>query len=481
MAACERKLYRKRKVFGKIQSDCNTPAIITADDGKIRSKVGQAWNLQNEMNERDVARDTLSEPGNIPGLSRGEATFSWEIVGSGDLATVPEIDAYLRSAGLYATALKKLAIPDMRFDTMPARGTTITGVTSTATGTVKVQPQEGDRFLTVEVLTGTFQDGEAITSSATLGDGTTAVGTLSGTATDGGYTYRLRSDGFERITARSEEDGTRKEIYNAMTTFAMSIEAGGIASMDFTTTGITMVKARWIPVGSITGFANVQAGDEVSAASDAKRGTLLRTPAAADDGYILYMPTVGDDIASGDSITITASGGDEATCTSTGAAEGTWRDESDTEGITYYTTAPLTVRGSELTIGNTGAKPRVNTFSFDAGMTVVVTPDFNEDEGLAPAEITRRQPTGSLDPEYTSSATWDAIQDWVNGTTRAISVSVSRKGEQTSGNNVTLVVPNAQIQSDTDGNRDDFTIENIDFKAASAINSKEDEFELIFH
>ena len=123
----------------------------------------------------------------------------------------------------------------------------------------------------------------------------------------------------------------------------------------------------------------------------------------------------------------------------------------------------------------------MNTFSFDAGMTVVVTPDFNEDEGLAPAEITRRQPTGSLDPEYTSSATWDAIQDWVNGTTRAISVSVSRKGEQTSGNNVTLVVPNAQIQSDTDGNRDDFTIENIDFKAASAINSKEDEFELIFH
>lgn len=481
MATCQRKKKRKARVFYAVQTACNEPAIITANHGKARPKFGQAWNVQNEMNERDVARDTLSELPNIPGLTRGEATWSWEVCGSGSLSVVPEVDAALRSCGLTPTALSKLSIPDMRFDTMPKRGDIIIGGTSSATGIVEIAPKTGERFLKVEITSGTFSDGEIISvSGTTLGDGGTTVGTLSGIATAGGFSYRLRSSGMENVTCRSEEDGRRKEIFNAMSTMSLSFEAGGIASIDFTTTGVVYHGARWIPVGSITGFADVSIGDEVSA-TGSKTGVLLRTPVAADDGKIFYMPVLGGDIASGDSITITSSTGDEATCTANADSEVTWGDETDTSGITYYTTTPVTVKAGNMEIGTTGAKPRLNSFSLDAGNTVTVSQDYNEDEGLAPAQITRRQPSGSIDPEYTATASWDSVSDWLSGISRSLVVSLTRPGAENEGNNITIIIPNAQIQSDTDGNRDEFTIDQIDFSCKSTPNTFDDEFKIVFH
>ena len=239
-ASCNPKLYRKRQLLAKVQSDCNVLEPLTADDGKLRVEVGQDSTPEVNMNERNMASAYLSNLPNVPGAVMGKLKVTAEVVGTGNLTDRPECGTLLRGCRFREIILSQvqIAVPPIAIAKI-ARNAIIVGATSGATGRVVVPVTAASNVVTYEPITDVFTAGELID----VQDGDAGVFTTGAIPSDGGTAYALRSSNYELITIRSEEDGHYKSMMNAMGTFSLSAEASGIAKLEFEFTGVVDRKA----------------------------------------------------------------------------------------------------------------------------------------------------------------------------------------------------------------------------------------------
>ena len=98
---CDVKLYRKRQILGKLETGCAEPAALTAADGGVEITVSPEMAADVSMNERDVARLSLTHLKDIPGEIMANFSFSAEFKGSGVAGTPPKIDPFLQAIACF--------------------------------------------------------------------------------------------------------------------------------------------------------------------------------------------------------------------------------------------------------------------------------------------------------------------------------------------------------------------------------------------
>jgi hypothetical protein len=129
---------------------------------------------------------------------------------------------------------------------------------------------------------------------------------------------------------------------------------------------------------------------------------------------------------------------------------GVWAGVTDTPILapTYPTLAPIRAASGAATINSV-----VQTFascSFDVGNVVAIRPSVANAEGATHGIITDRTPTFTIDPEATVATGNDIWADWIAGTTRALSLTVSDDVTE----QVQFAAPAAQRQTISNGDRE---------------------------
>lgn len=233
MSRCAPMLQRKRQVFGKIETTCGVYTEPQLIDGKTRVYVAPVADPQVEMNERNIARATLSRLNDVVGEKTVQSQFSTEVVGSGTNTVVPEQDQFIRACGYAPITVSGIAIGSITGGPF-LRNETITGTTSSATGRVVIPATDGDTNLYIEVLTGTFTSGgETLTGSTSGATASSSAGEVAA-----GFAYTPVSSSFETLSIRHEEDGYVKKIAGAMGSFTITAEASKIVMFEFTMQGV---------------------------------------------------------------------------------------------------------------------------------------------------------------------------------------------------------------------------------------------------
>lgn len=223
------KLVRKAQVLVKVESVAGTAESLAASDGKTRIYVGAAASYEAPKEKRDIARASLTPLGMLSSTKAIPMTFRSE-VNTPDLITDGlEYAAALQACGLGITALRRIPVGAITGGPI-ARGATITGGVSTATGRVVRKATTGDPYIYFAPLTGTFQ-AEAIT--ATGG----ASCTSSGVSAVWGWRVNPVSSSFQTVTARYEEDGYQWTARGAMGDLTAEFQSSRAGMFEFSLNG----------------------------------------------------------------------------------------------------------------------------------------------------------------------------------------------------------------------------------------------------
>jgi hypothetical protein len=457
---CNPKLYRKRQMLGKPQASCGILEPLSADDGKLRVEVGQDATPEVNMNERNLALRYLSKVPNVPGAIMGKMSFMSEIVGSGDVSIVPESDTYLRGCGLSRLNLNilEMVIPS---NTSVVRNALLVGQTSSAVGRLVV-PLDGSEIRAyIEVISGTFVDTELIDVQG----GATGIFTMSGAPVVGGFSYVPISENFEYLTLRSEEDGYKKTMNDAMGTFTISAESSTIGKFEFEFSGVVDKKA----FSAITTATGVTFSTDSILYSGQKTIEVLRAYDSddADLNTLIYRNIEGVAV----NTDVYTDGTDSLTIAQV-PEKAYFGDGAMTDNIDYYDTVPPILQDSKTQWG--GFQPIFNSVSFDLANEVSVRANANSHTGLASAFITARTPSGSIDPEMTESASdFDFYNSWFDGELNEMQF---RFGE-VQGNGVWVFMPQIQAQSVADADKEGMSGNTYDFEAKG---ENDNELEIVF-
>lgn len=447
MSKCNPMQFRKRQLFGAIETKCGEPVELKATDAKVAVEMGQNADPDVTMIERQIAKASLTKSQSVIGAVKGEISFTTEVIGSGSAAE-PPCSVYLQGCGFNKIALKRLPIT-WKNDARPVRGDVI-GVDANNTARVSVVEDKG---VVIEVLKGTLD-------SSTIKIGATEIGT-SGTASDAGFEYQPQSSSFKRLSIRSEEDGYRKSIYSAMGNLSLSAKSSEIAKMEFSFSGLLDYKGKVLTIAS--------AADALSEGAEMvcgeAKGVLLRDIKVGDT-EVWYTPTEGafkaeDEIDVGEKQIIAAS---DPLNAGFGSAP-------MTEGVSLPSLLPPTLQGAQLKIGS--FSPVVSSISIETGNEVVVREDANSSLGFIAATITDRSPTGTVDPEMMDDESLDIYGDWFSGKQASLQAKIGSEA----GNTCWVFAKSAQYESITDGDRDGVAIANINFKL---IGDNDDELCFVF-
>lgn len=117
----------------------------------------------------------------------------------------------------------------------------------------------------------------------------------------------------------------------------------------------------------------------------------------------------------------------------------------------------------------------VQSVEIDMANEVNKIDDLNSPYGIKGFRITGRKPNGSFNPEAVLRATYDFYSDWVNATSRALSLSVG----DTAGNRFSISCPKVLAMSIGEGERDGVRTNEIPFKLAG--DSGDDEITITFN
>lgn len=151
------------------------------------------------------------------------------------------------------------------------------------------------------------------------------------------------------------------------------------------------------------------------------------------------------------------------------------------EGLPFFVNpalgqTPLPFLQTNFTfLGNSGLK--VESVTLDIGNEVSIRNDANEATGNFGAVITGRSPVGSIDPEQIDLATQNFFNDLTNNTEGPLSYNLGTIG---TGNAVEISAPKVQIINISEGDRDDFRIEEIDLQLNQSIAAGDDELKIVF-
>lgn len=136
-----------------------------------------------------------------------------------------------------------------------------------------------------------------------------------------------------------------------------------------------------------------------------------------------------------------------------------------------FLSASLSIIGSFTTA-------KIRSLKLDFGNEIVMRPNPNAATGLFTAQIVRRRPVGSLDPEEVLAATNNFWTQWLNGTLGAITTGVFPSGG-TNYNQFSLTIPNAGYTKVGLADRDGISNAPLDFEARANTDAGDDEWELI--
>ena len=140
---------------------------------------------------------------------------------------------------------------------------------------------------------------------------------------------------------------------------------------------------------------------------------------------------------------------------------------------TYLSTVPPAVINGAFTIDSYAAV--IASMAFDAGNTIATPPDFNAADGFAQIYLTKRNITGSFDPEAVLVATEAFEANFRAGT--AMALATGDIGS-TQYNQYNVTMPAVYYQSIGPGDRDGVRVFDLGFGAG--ISSGDDEVSIVF-
>lgn len=217
-------LTRLLQILGDNEATPGTAETLTAADGETRVLVGAVTEYDAPKEERNLARDSLTKMGLLASTKALGITFKAE-VNTRDLITEAlEYDWALAACGVALTALRRIPIGAVTSGPV-ARGATMTGGTSAATGRVVKKVTNGDTHVYFEVLTGTFQ---AESLSFTGG----ASATSSAISEAWGWSGKPTSNA-SPATVKMEEDGFQWTARGAMGNLSAEFQSSRAGIFEF--------------------------------------------------------------------------------------------------------------------------------------------------------------------------------------------------------------------------------------------------------
>lgn len=464
---CSPKLYRKRAVYGKLQTVCNEQVELLDTDGGIRVAVGQTADAEVDMYERDIARSTLTPLPDVPGAVVGTMSFSSELTGSGDITVAPEHDVYLKACGMSRTDLQVIEM-DLTVDL--AYGDVInqpaeTPGPITATGIVYKDVKAGTAVKVFVSTADTF----AVSTETFKGD--VSVGDTTATAqAAGGFAYTPDSDSTNNITLMSFEDGYAKTIYGATGTWSYSADSSKPAIIEFTFNGVVSQDYSF----TLAPYAGTEIPKGEQLTDGAGKVIELLRPLKVGEQEVLYARISGGAIVATDVMT-GATGAATALTNEFNAGFGTRLAPTDAAGNvsepTYFSTLPPVLQDARLKIGD--FSPIFGNVSVDIANDAVVRVDGNSRNGLVAGYITNRMPTASVDPEMIDSTDIDLYRGWFEGQVGTFQHRIGKSD----GNTIDLYSQGAQYSSLSDGERDGVATVTAEMKL---VGTDDDELVLVF-
>lgn len=145
---------------------------------------------------------------------------------------------------------------------------------------------------------------------------------------------------------------------------------------------------------------------------------------------------------------------------------------------TYPAVIEPTFLSASLSIIGSYTAAKITSLKLDFGNEIAMRPNPNGASGYHTAQIVRRNPTGSLDPEEVLAATANFWNQWIGGTTGAITTGVFPSGG-TNYNQLQLSIPKAAYIKGSLGDRDGIATMPLDFECRANSDAGDDEWELI--
>ena len=159
---------------------------------------------------------------------------------------------------------------------------------------------------------------------------------------------------------------------------------------------------------------------------------------------------------------------------------GVYSDPTDTAllgGVVYPTVIePVFMNAAFSVLGF--ATARLRNFSLDFGNEIAMRPNPNAAAGLFTAQIVKRNPTGSFDPEDVLAATKNFFQEWLAGTTGSITTGVF-PSSGANYNQLQVTIPKAAYTKVGHADRDGMATSPIDYECRANSDAGDDEFEVI--
>ena len=150
---------------------------------------------------------------------------------------------------------------------------------------------------------------------------------------------------------------------------------------------------------------------------------------------------------------------------------GILNDISDTAlltGMNYTSSVPPVATGVSLVIDDdttTWSSAKLTNISIDLGNSVALREDVNAADGICPAIINGRAPTGSMDPDLVLEATYPVLENFVNGVVARATWTVG----SATGNRFDWKLPAIQASGVGSGIRDEVRTTDISFKCTGGL------------
>lgn len=122
------------------------------------------------------------------------------------------------------------------------------------------------------------------------------------------------------------------------------------------------------------------------------------------------------------------------------------------------------------------ATPYISRLTLDLGNEIAMRPDPNGTSGFFTAQIVRRNPRGTLDPEETLAATKNWWAEWSLGTVGSITTGVF---DGTNNNSLSLTIPNASYTKVGLADREGVANAPLEFECRANSDAGDDEWELV--
>lgn len=422
--------------------------------------------IEQEMIPRNAASATLSrEKDNI---ATGGTSFDFGIDarGSGTTTVEPQWGPLMRACGLrhYSTFLVRLVIGAVTNGPF-LPGQTVVGASSGGSGKVVSITADGTTELFVLQVAGEigFTDPETVA----VAGGASATCSFVNT---GGQLYKPTSTTASTIATSGSwtGSGTIGEVIVGGTSGAKAVLIAGATG---TPAGNVIYVEMIVGTGSFAGSETLtgqSSGATISTASSTAE-TMIWTPSLTMrsnvDGLSRFavgcrgnlrwrleakQPSRFDFSFKGDTHSIV--------------------DQSATTGATFPSTSVLQFANAVALIDGTYRVP-VGAIELDMGNAVNERRDPNAVSGCRSYVISDRDPTITMDPEMVLSGAYDYYAKWRNATSISLWASLGR----TAGNRMTLHVPNLQIVSIADGDRDGLWTASITAKCRRVDDAGDDE------